>query len=79
MQGPKIKSEAETRAGILKGARQLGCYNEVLEIFAKYDKLLAGCTNQAEREMIGLFGNQELHHLLSSTPGELQVGNKIIT
>lgn len=74
----KILSEAETRKNILEIARHLGCEGDVIEIFNKYDNLLRNCTNQEEKKAIGLMGNMEIHRLLSSDPGELLVGGKVI-
>lgn len=74
----KVLSEAETRKNILEIAAHLGCERDVIEIFNKYDKLLKNCTNEEEKKAIGLMGNMEIHRLLSSDPGELIVGNKII-
>ncbi len=74
----KILSEYETRKNMLEIARMLGCEGDVIEIFNKYDVLLKNCSNVQERHAISLMGNQEIHRLLSSDPGELIVGNKII-
>lgn len=74
----KILSEAETRKNILEIARNLGCEGDVIEIFTKYDRLLKNCTNEEEKKAIGLMGNIEIHRLLSSDPGEILVGDKII-
>lgn len=74
----KILSEAETRKNILEIARHLGCEGDVVEIFNKYDRLLKNCTNEEEKKAIGLMGNMEIHRLLSSDPGEIVVGDKII-
>ena len=74
----KILSEAETRRNIIETARFFNCEGEVLEIFAKYDKLLRNCTNPIEREAIALAGNQEIHFLLNSKPGALLVNGKLI-
>jgi hypothetical protein len=74
----KILSEAETRKNILEIARHLGCEGDVIQIFNKYDGLLKNCTNEEEKKAIGLMGNMEIHRLLSSDPGDLVVGDKII-
>lgn len=73
-----LRNEQETRANLLEISRFLNCEQEVLQIFHKYDALLHKCTNMAEREAIALAGNEELHFLLSSKPGFMLVGNKII-
>lgn len=75
----KVLSEYETRKNILEAARHFGCEGDVIEIFNKYDSLLKNCTNAKERHAISLMGNMEIHRLMSSDPGELIVGNKIIT
>jgi len=74
----KILSEHETRKNMLEIARMLGCEGDVIEIFNKYDGLLKNCSNAQERQAISIMGNMEIHRLLSSEPGELVVGNKII-
>jgi hypothetical protein len=74
----KILSEQETRKNMLEIARSLGCEGDVIELFAKYDKLMNNCTNVQELQAISVMGNIEIHRLLSSDPGELIVGNKII-
>jgi hypothetical protein len=74
----KIKSEKETRANILEIARQLGCEGDILKIFHKYDMMLRNCTNPMERQAISIAGNEEVHFLLSSRPGFILVGNKVI-
>lgn len=74
----EIKSEVATRAGMIKAARKLGCEQELLQLFDKYDRLLRGCTNKQERDAISLMGVQEVHFLISSHPGLLEVNGKIV-
>jgi len=74
----KPLSEHQTRTNILDWARHLKCEKEVLQIFAKYDNLLRNCTNPIERQAIGIAGNQEIMFLLSSRPGSIMAGGKII-
>lgn len=74
----KILSEKETRQNILEIARHLKCEGDVLQIFAKYDALLARETNPQIRQAISIAGNEELHNLLSSKPGYLVVNGNLI-
>lgn len=73
-----ILNERQTRANVLKVARELKCEQDVLQIFAKWDKLLIRETNPQIKEMIALAANEEIHFFLNSRPGFLLVGNKII-
>lgn len=70
----RILSEYEMRKNMLAAAKELGCEGDLREIWAKYDRLLRNCKNEDERKLISIMGNQELHHLLSSEPGELIIG-----
>jgi hypothetical protein len=74
----KIASEAEMRKGILALAKRLNFEGDVRAIFARYDNLLRGCTNQQERKAISIMGIAELHRLLHCQ-GELVInGEEII-
>lgn len=78
MSKKKILSEQEYRKNLIELAEFYGCKPELLQIFAKYDGLLRGCTNPLERQMISETGISEVHHLISSRPGFLLVNGKQI-
>ena len=61
----KIQKEQHTRKYILELATLQGCYGEAVQIMDKYDRLLAGCTDVAERKHIAIMGITELHKLLN--------------
>lgn len=73
----KILSEDITRKKILKRCMQLGCYNEMLQIFNKYDRLMHNCTNDSERQDIAKLGIYEAYNLLERG-GKLYVNNELI-
>lgn len=74
----KIMSEARYRAHILETAKILKCETEVRQIFAEIDGLLKNCTNPNEQQAIAVYGIEKLHMFLSSQPGTMRVGDKII-
>lgn len=72
-----IKSEQKMRAEISKKAKIYGCQKEVEELFQKYDRMLANCKNQTEREAIGVLGVTEMHKLFDFYT-KLVVNGKLI-
>lgn len=60
----KIASEEKTRAVVMNIATQLGCQNELKEIFHKYDNLLRNCTNEVEANHIRMVALNEVNKLL---------------
>lgn len=73
----KILSEQETRKRILTHARMNNCERDMLLLFAKYDKLLRNCTNEAERRDISKLACIEVYRLLGGG-GELYVNNQLV-
>ena len=73
----KVLDERETRKRILTHARLVGCEGDMLKLFAKYDNLLRGCTNEQERIDIGKMGIYEIYRLLGGG-GELYVDGKLV-
>lgn len=61
----KIQNEKNTRKHILDLAKLQGCHNEAKIIMEKYDKLLAGCSDEKERKHIAIMGIAELHKLMN--------------
>jgi hypothetical protein len=68
----KVRSEKNTRNGILDLAKRQGCFQEAKQILDKYDFLLSSCSNEIERKHIALNGISEIHRLLN-VQGELLV------
>lgn len=73
----RVLPEQETRRKVLNRCKQLGCYNEAIAIFNKYDKLLYKCTNQKERDDIAKLGIYEMYVLMEKG-GKLYVKNELI-
>lgn len=63
--GDKISSEATTRHALFKLAKLQGSDGELRKIMERYDKLLAGCSNQKEQKQISIMGIAEIHRLLN--------------
>lgn len=73
----KVLSEKETRLKLYSHAAQLGCGQEMKDLFKKYDQLLRNCTNDQERKDIGKMGIFEMYSLLGRG-GELYVDGKLV-
>lgn len=74
----KVVSEKDTRKNFLKHARIMGCEQEMLNLFVKYDNLLRNCTNEKERIDIGKLGALEVYKLLGGG-GELYVNGELVS
>jgi hypothetical protein len=73
----KVLSEQETRRRLLKHARIAGCERDMLLLFAKYDKLIRNCPNEAERKDMAKLGATEMYKLLGAG-GELYVDGQMV-
>lgn len=73
----KVLSEEVSRKNIYANAKRLGIYNEMKQIFDKYDKLLRLCKNEKERSDIQKLGVYEIHMLLGGV-GDLYTGGKVV-
>ena len=73
----KILSEKETRKSFLKHARALGCEQQMLLLFVKYDNLLRNCTNDKEKADIAKLGALEAYKLLGGG-GDLYVNGELV-
>lgn len=71
----KLKSEKETRYGILTLAREQGCEPECQKIFDLYDGILKRTIDPIERRQIASLALTELHRLLNVQRG-LAIFNK---
>jgi len=72
---PKAKNkEAEYRSNLIGLARDMGCEEDLKQIFQKYDDLLRSCTNPQERKEISARGIMEVNNLFNFY-GPLSVGN----
>lgn len=72
-----VVDERETRKRLLNQSRRLGCEQEMLKIFAKYDGLMRNCTNEKERQDIGKLGAFEVYALLDKG-GKLYVDGQLV-
>lgn len=73
----KVLSEQETRRRLLKHARMVDCERDMLLIFAKYDKLMRNCANDAERKDMAKLASVEVYRLLGGG-GELYVDGQLV-
>ena|ERR1700722_900598 len=62
----RVASEWETRKKLLSWARQLGYEKDMLMLFAKFDKILKGCTNEDEHKDMAKLGWAETLKLMGS-------------
>src|SRR5271154_1731934 len=62
----RVATERETRTKLLSWARQLGYERDMLLLWAKFDKMLKGCTNPAERSDMAKLGWHETLKLMGS-------------
>lgn len=58
-----VLNEQETRQKLLGLASDLGFGPDLLKILNRYDNLLRNCTNELERQQIGVMANVEIHKL----------------
>lgn len=72
-----VVDERETRKRLLGQARRLGCEQDMLKIFAKYDGLMRNCTNPKERQDMGKLGAWEVYDLLDRG-GKLYVDGQLV-
>lgn len=73
----RVLSEQETRSRLLKHARLVGCERDMLLLFAKYDKLMRTCPNEAERKDMAKLASVEVYRLLGGG-GELYVDGQLV-
>ena len=71
-------TENETRSKYLTYAKNLGCYQELLQIFDRYDKLLKKCTNLTEKQQIAVMANVEVHKLFNFRNALIVGGKEIL-
>lgn len=73
----KVLSEKETRKSFLKHAKALGCEQQMLITFAKYDNILRNCTNEKERVDIAKLACLEVYKLIGGS-GDLYVNGELV-
>jgi hypothetical protein len=73
----RVLPEQESRRRILTHARIMGCEREMLMLFAKYDKLIRTCSNEAERRDMSQLACTEVYRLLGGG-GELYVNGQLV-
>jgi len=74
----KIYDEKETRRRLLVTAERLGCKQDILAIMQKYDRALARCTSENERQHIAAMGAAEIYNYLGCKGGLSVNFNQII-
>jgi hypothetical protein len=73
----KVLPEQESRRRLLKHARLVGCEREMLLIFAKADKMMHACANEAERKDMGKLFSTEIYRLLGGG-GQLVIDGQLV-
>ena len=73
---PIVLDEKTYRGNLRMIARRMGCEQELLQIFSKYDGYLRNCTTQNEKEAIAKMGALEVLRLTDN--GDVGVGGKLI-
>jgi hypothetical protein len=76
----KVFGEMESRQRLMAVATQMGCQEEVIQIFNRYDRLLRNCGNEIERKHISILGIAEISKVMgysgAQTVGDLQIGDE---
>jgi hypothetical protein len=70
-----VVDERDYRKKLIAVSRVLGCEQELMQIFAKYDGLLKNCKNQKEAQAIGAMGVMEVSRLMDN--GYVGLGGNI--
>lgn len=70
-----VVDERDYRRKLISVSRVLGCEQDLLQIFAKYDALLKNCKNQKEAQAIGAMGVMEVSRLIDN--GYVGLGGNI--
>lgn len=65
----KVRSEAESRANIIKDSITSGCHEQILKCFARYDAMLEKCNSEKDREAIAIMGSAEIYRIFGLTTG----------
>ena len=73
----KILDERETRKRMLNYAKSLGFEMDLLQLFAKYDKLMRNCTNDQERIDMGKLAAYSVYNLLGKG-GDFYINGELI-
>lgn len=80
--GVKMMDEKTYRFRLMEEAKHKGCAKELQQLFDKFDALLRNCTNQQEREHIGMLGVLEVSKLIDGgyvgKGGSLIVNGQVI-
>jgi hypothetical protein len=62
----KVLDEADYRKKLIIVARTMGCLEDLLFLFDKYDRLLRTCRNDSEVEAIQVMGIKEISDLIDN-------------
>lgn len=72
---PKVLDEKSYRFRLLEEAKFKGCYQEMQQLFIKFDNLIRNSRDPVEREHIGKLGVFEVSKLLDG--GNLGAGGTV--
>lgn len=72
-------TENETRKKYFEFAKSLGCDQDLIQIFNRYDRLLKNCTNVTEKHQIAIMANVEVHKLFSFINPLIVAGQEILS
>ena len=61
---PKVLKEDQSRKALFTIATQMGCQNELAQIFNRYDILLKNCADKSEAKHISILGIAEINKLM---------------
>jgi len=62
----RVATERETRTKLLSWARRFQYDKDMLLLFAKFDKMIKGCSNEGERQDMAKLGWYEVLKLMGS-------------
>jgi hypothetical protein len=73
----KVLDERETRKRLLTHAKMVGCLQDMMLLFQRYDNLLRNCTNEQERKDIGKLASVSVYRLLGGG-GQLYIDGQLV-
>lgn len=74
----KPLNERQSREQLIGHARQYGCEQELLKLFARYDDLLKGCKTSTERNAVAAMGVLEIDKFFGGK-GDLTISPKKVS
>lgn len=67
----KTPSEKETRENLIGHAKKVGCFEDLMKIFARYDEWISHARTEEERKALQVMGVREVEVLFGKTQGLL--------